>query len=38
MRRHYRPLFLRPVPVWSKTEPVEGIGEKEQRQGQTSGE
>jgi hypothetical protein len=34
MRRHYRPLFLQPVPVWSETEPVETIanGGKGQRQ------
>jgi hypothetical protein len=34
MRRHYRPLFLQAVPVWSETEPVETIanGGKGQRQ------
>jgi hypothetical protein len=32
MRRHYRPLFLQPVPVWSKTESVETVGDEEKRQ------
>jgi hypothetical protein len=29
MRRHYRPLFLQPVPAWSEAEPVETIVDEE---------
>lgn len=34
MRRHYRPLFLPHVPIWSERKPVKTIGieEKQQRQ------
>lgn len=29
MRRHYRPLFLQPVPAWSEPEPVETMVDEE---------
>jgi hypothetical protein len=32
MRRHYRPLFLPPVPIWSEKKPVETIGNEEKQE------
>jgi hypothetical protein len=36
MRRHYRPLFMQPVPVWpeAKAKPVKAVGEEEKRRRQ----
>ena len=34
MRRHYRPLFLPPVPIWSEKKRVETIGNEEKQQRQ----
>jgi hypothetical protein len=34
MRRHYRPLSLTLVPVWSEKKPVETIGNEEKQQRQ----
>jgi hypothetical protein len=31
MRRHYRPLFLPPVPIWGAKKPVQAAGHAEQR-------
>jgi hypothetical protein len=32
MRRHYRPLFLPPVPIWSEKTVVETIGSEEKQE------
>jgi hypothetical protein len=31
MHRHYRPLFLPPVPLWSEKKPVQSVTVEEQR-------
>jgi hypothetical protein len=33
MRRHYRPLFLPPVPTWSAESPMQSVPGDEQREG-----
>jgi hypothetical protein len=32
MLRHYRPLFMRPVPVWREKKPANNIANQEQGQ------
>jgi hypothetical protein len=32
MHRHYRPLFLPPVPIWSEKKPIQSVTIEEERQ------